>query len=87
MDKLIKTIELTPIDGRKSFGGKAKAIQSGNTIQLMSYNTIVAEYNIPKDEFKIFGLHSATTLRHLKAFAVYIDKGHMNKAELSEYLN
>ena len=47
----MKVFELTPINGRKSFYGKAVAIEKDDgTIELKSYNTIVAK--IVNGEFK-----------------------------------
>lgn len=41
----MKTFELQPIDGRKSFYNKAKVTELDNgDIELTSYTTIVAEY-------------------------------------------
>jgi hypothetical protein len=62
-------LELVPTDGRKSFYGKAKVLlQDNDVVQLLSYETIVAEYSTKKKEFKEFGKYSRTTDRHVKAF-------------------
>lgn len=51
---------------QKSFYGKAKVLQNGNSTKLISYKTIVAE--IRNGQAKIFGWYSATTTRHIKEF-------------------
>jgi hypothetical protein len=67
--------ELRPMyDSRNSFYGKAtvivnpdKAIGDEHVKILKSYDTIVS--SITADgRAKVFGLHSATTLRHIKEF-------------------
>ena len=59
---------LSPTDGRKSFYGKAKAIDYENgTVKLQSYSTIVAK--IEEGVFyRLWGGFSATTMRHVNAF-------------------
>lgn len=51
---------------QKSFYGKAKVLQNGNSTKLISYKTIVAEVKNGKP--KIYGWYSATTTRHIKEF-------------------
>ncbi len=53
----MQTFELKPINGRKSFGGKARVIIENNKAKLLSYDTIVAE-------FTINGKYSQTTNTH-----------------------
>lgn len=61
--------ELIPTNGRKSFYGKAKVIIEGNTKKLLSYTTIVAEYNEDSKEFKqLIDKPTSTTNTHLKTF-------------------
>lgn len=61
--------ELTPQDSRKSFYGKAKVLLHGTTAQLLSYTTIVSEYNTESKEYKQFlNKPSQTTARHIRAF-------------------
>ena len=61
-------IELRPINCRKSFYGKAGAIQRDNgDIELRSYNTIVA--HIRNGEFeRLWSGYSMTTMNHINAF-------------------
>jgi len=63
-----KYLELSPIDGRKSFNGKAKVIINGDLVKLISYETIVATYRTDTKEFKSSNFYSNTTSRHIKAF-------------------
>ncbi len=59
---------LVPVNGRKSFYGKAVAIEKDNgEIELKSYNTIVAK--IVNGEFKrLWSGYSLTTMNHINAF-------------------
>lgn len=64
----MQVFELTPTNGRKSFGGKAKVIVENEVAKLLSYNTIVAEYKIGEKQYKENGNYSRTTNNHIKAF-------------------
>ena len=69
-------IKLNPVDGRKSFYGKAGIIKEEGNLYLRSYNTIVC--GIVNGEFRRFwDEESATTMRHINAFLAYagIDGG------------
>ena len=60
-------LELTPVDGRKSFYGKAKVFNKNGVSYLVSYSTIVASFD---GEFhRHWSGWSATTGRHVNAFA------------------
>ncbi len=64
----MKTFELKPIDGRKSFYNKAKVTELDNgDIELTSYTTIVARIHNGKFE-RLWNGYSATTMRHINAF-------------------
>lgn len=64
----MKTFELQPIDGRKSFYNKAKVTELDNgDIELTSYTTIVARIHNGKFE-RLWNGYSATTMRHINAF-------------------
>ena len=67
----MKIFELIPTNGRKSFGGKAKVIVDGDIAKLLSYETIVAEYNIEDKVYMQHGEYSATTNIHIKTFKQY----------------
>ena len=64
----MKTFELTPANGRKSFGGKARVLVENNKAKLVSYDTIVAEYDLKSKKFVINGEYSKTTNTHIKSF-------------------
>lgn len=61
--------ELVPTDRRKSFYGKAAVISTEEKEYLRSYNTIVASRDRAGNVFRHWGGWSATTGRHLIAFA------------------
>lgn len=64
----MKVFELKPINGRKSFYGKAAAIEKDNgDIELRSYNTIVARIRNGKFE-RLWSGYSATTMNHINSF-------------------
>ena len=65
----MKILDLKPLNGLKSFGGKAQIIiMNGNTIQLRSFETIVAEYNTKEDVINVFDWFSMTTAKHINLF-------------------
>ena len=57
-----------PISAAKSFYGKAKVIEIGNDVFLVSYTTVVAFYNRETKIAQVVGTFSPTTLRHIKEF-------------------
>jgi hypothetical protein len=64
-------------DSRASFYGKAKVIDFGKKVSLISYNTEVAVYDkekrelvIKESDFSNQGRYSQTTSRHIREFAV-----------------
>jgi hypothetical protein len=64
----MKVFELRPINNRKSFYGKAIAIERDDgIIELRSYNTIVAR--IVNGTFeRLWSGYSMTTMNHINAF-------------------
>ena len=64
----MKILDLKPLNGQESFGGKAQVIINGNIIQLRSYETIVAEYNTKEDIVNVFNWFSSTTAKHINLF-------------------
>ena len=64
----MQTFELKPVNGRKSFGGKARVIIENEKAKLLSYDTIVAEYDLKNKKFVINGKYSATTNAHINSF-------------------
>ena len=79
----MKTFELKPIH-KKSFYGKCKVEKIDNKLTLFSYNTDVAFFDdgkklwITKNKKHL----TATTLRHINAFLVYIGKDTMTKKQI-----
>ena len=65
----MKIFELIPTNGRKSFYGKAKAIETddGEKI-LLSYNTQVLKIDKNGELLKLWNGKSNTTTAHVKAF-------------------
>lgn len=64
-------------DSRASFYGKAKVIDFGTKLSLISYNTEVAVYDketreleIKASEYSENGKYSQTTSRHIREFAI-----------------
>ena len=65
----MKIFELPCLDTRKSFYGKAHVIEPDDgTIQLQSYNTIVAEIDSVGNYNKLWDGSTQTTNRHIKSF-------------------
>ena len=64
----MQAFELTPINGRKSFGGKAKVIVENGVAKLLSYSTFVAEIKLENKEFTQNGEYSQTTNKHIRCF-------------------
>lgn len=64
----MRKYELTPVDGRKSFYGKAVVFEKDNGEKvLQSYNTEVCK--ITSGEFvRLWSGYSATTMRHVNSF-------------------
>lgn len=74
----MKMYELTPVDGRKSFYGKAAVmIEDNGTETLYSYNTPIIKRTAAGTFVKLWDGWSATTGRHIKAFCG------MSKAEFT----
>lgn len=75
---------LNPMDGSKSFGGKAIVTMDNGTRTLLSYATEVASINKDDRTFTVNGFYSATTARHINAFLMNegaTDK-HLTKSEI-----
>lgn len=64
----MKTFELIPTNGRKSFGGKARVIEQDGFAKLLSYDTIVAQINLETKEYTQNGKYSMTTSSHINSF-------------------
>lgn len=81
----MKVFELNPINGRKSFYGKAVVIEKDKVFKLKSYNTIVAEYNEETEEIKINGYYSQTTGQHINSFLSHFGFNTMTKKEIESF--
>lgn len=67
-----KIAELNPVDGRKSFYGKAYVGRRANgNLVLLSYGTEVAEWD-GNAVTRLWAGMSATTRRHIAAFLDYV---------------
>lgn len=72
-------VQLQPVDGRKSFYGKAYVEEySDRTKVLYSYNTPVAAYK-NGILYRLWEGYSATTMRHVKAFTEFLGIGFRGK--------
>lgn len=83
----MKVSELVPTNGRKYFGGKAKVIEENGVMQLKSYNTIVAEYNLRDKTIQVFGIYSNTTVIHIQHFLELCGFEKLTKAEIIKTYN
>lgn len=65
----MRTYELKPVDGRKSFYGKATVtIDNAGNETLYSYNTPIIKRLVSGELVKLWSGWSATTGRHIAAF-------------------
>lgn len=81
----MKTFELIPTNGRKSFYGKAIVKETDNFIVLESYGTEVAGYNKEDRVLEITNNEdhlTATTLNHIRSFQEYLDYKPQSKREI-----
>lgn len=81
----MQAFELVPTNGRKSFGNKAKVIEENGVSKLLSYDTIVAEFNHIENKMKVNGYFSLTTATHINAFLNYYGFDSCSKKELENY--
>lgn len=81
----MKTYELTPVNGRKSFYGKCEVrevisiISEGKFSVLKSYDTDVAKYNHDTKEMDVYWWYSMTTASHINAFLDHFGYDTTNK--------
>ena len=72
-------------DVRTSFYGKATIDSEKNVVKLYSYNTHVA--TLRKGTVEVYGIYSATTLRHIKEFLKQNGfKGETKKQIIDDYV-
>ena len=75
----MRKYELTPVDGRKSFYGKAVVIVEDNgTETLYSYGTPIIKRLVSGKFVKLWNGWSATTGRHIQAFCGLNKAAYMN---------
>lgn len=74
--------ESTPVNGRKSFYGKAQVVTNNMYTQLYSYDTLVAELNTETNTLHINGWYSRTTANHINSFISGFGLPAMSKKEL-----
>ncbi len=81
----MRTIELSPVNGRKSFYGKCKVNEKSNgDLTLLSYGTEVAHFNKENGLLLVNDktLFTNTTMTHLRAFLDYVGEKSMTKKEV-----
>jgi hypothetical protein len=66
--KNLTVFDLRPVDGRKSFYGKAQIIRENGCVYLRSYQTIVCKIDESDRFVRLWWGYSATTMRHVNAF-------------------
>lgn len=73
---IVRSFPIEPIDGRRSFYGKARALvsQKGWTF-LKSYDTVMCGIDRKGNLHRLSDFMGATTRRHVKAFLAYFGKG------------
>lgn len=81
----MKTFELTPANGRKSFYNKCRVEEEFGISYLYSYNTKVAHYNHETNQMVVNGYFSQTTASHINAFLNYYGFDSCSKKELENY--
>lgn len=73
-------VELRPVDGRKSFYGKASAyIAADNSKTLYSYGTPIVRINADNTIVRLWYGWSATTQRHINSFFATFGVGESGK--------
>ena len=74
-------MDLQPVDGRKSFYGKAKVFQlDDGTVILKSYDIFVCRIKENR-LLRTWNGYSATTMRHVNAFAAAFNLPAISKKE------
>lgn len=71
--KIVAEFVLLPIDGRKSFYGKCRVIETEQVLYLQSYDIIVCCWDKKRKIFnKLWDDYSVTTMRHINSFMHFI---------------
>ena len=72
-EEVLRIAELLPMDGHKSFNGRCKVIETRSRVYLLSYTTIVCYWDNNTNKFgKLWNDYSATTMRHINSFMVWL---------------
>ena len=65
--------EIFPVDGRKSFYGKCRVIETEQVLYLRSYDILVCYWDKKRKVFnKLWDGYSLTTMRHVNSFMRYL---------------
>lgn len=83
-----RLVYLSPVDSRKSFYNKCYVVEDEYGSMLYSYNTLVARYIPNRGIVRVWSGYSATTMRHINAFAAYcgINEGGKKWWDQVEYI-
>lgn len=73
------------LEALKGTYNKALLYKNGNNIILLSYKTVVAEYNEKSQKFKIYGWYSKTTQGHINLFLNKFGFNSMDKHEMQDF--
>lgn len=76
-------MELKPTN-QKSFYGKAKILDNGKTLTLLSYDTVVAIYDKESETIELKKYYSRTTGKHVNAFVTQLGFKAVDK---KDYIN
>lgn len=72
-ENILNVLELTPTNNQKSFYGRAKVIETGNRIYLLSYTTLICYWDRNTSKFgKLWDGYSVTTMKHINSFMDYL---------------
>ena len=89
----MKTYELTPVNGRKSFYGKCQVREVDHLTSwckisvLKSYDTDVAKYNHDTNTMEVYWWYSNTTASHINAFLDHFGYDTTNKKGMENWEN
>lgn len=81
----MRTFNLTPVNGRKSFYDKCRVVKKDGISYLYSYNTNVSQYEHATNKMVVNGWYSNTTATHINAFLNYYGFDMCSKQELMNY--
>ena len=72
-EEILRVVELVPNDGHKSFYGRCKVIETRSRVYLLSYSTMVCYWDNNNKKFsKLWNDYSATTMRHINSFMIWL---------------